>query len=128
MNWKAQMIPVLINGLPSKSQVLARNEGPKAYESMPIPSPEKVASISPYAQITRGNYRTPTFLIHGKDDDMIPWQQAKRTHDALIEKGVSAGIYLLEGAEHLFDTFGTDHLGGGDEAIRAGYEFLSEHI
>lgn len=94
---------------------------------MEMPDPERVRSISPYAQILEGNYRTPTYMIHGTADDMIPWQQSQKTIDALKRQGVAADIYVLDGAEHLFDTFGTDRLGGGDEAIRAGYEWLFAH-
>lgn len=126
MNWKTQTLPVLLNGLPSKKKLGGANA--KAFENLEMPSDEQIASISPYAQIVRGNYRTPTFLIHGSVDDMIPWQQSQKAYDALTRKGVPAGFYLLGGAEHLFDTFGTDHLGGGWDAITAGFEFLFAHV
>ena len=127
MNWKAQTLPVLLNGLPSKKKLASTGKDSASWSHMEMPDPERVRSISPYAQIVAGNYRTPTYIIHGTEDDMIPWQQSRRTIDALTAEGVAAGMYLLEGAEHLFDTFGTDRLGGGDEAIRTGYEWLFAH-
>ena len=124
MNWKAQTLPLLLNGLPVKRKVANTGKEVKSWSHMEMPDPERVRAISPYAQIVEGNYRTPTFIIHGTADDMIPWQQSQKTIDALKRQGVAAGIYVLDGAEHLFDTFGTDRLGGGDEAIRTGYEWL----
>ena len=126
MNWKSQTLPILLNGLPNKKRLSRADAQP--YYNQKIPSQEEIASISPYAQIVRGNYRTPTYLIHGTADDMIPWQQSQKVYDALIRHGVPAGMYRLEGAEHLFDTFGTDRLGGGWEAIQAGFAFLFVHV
>ena len=127
MNWKAQMLPILLNGLPSKRKAASTGKDLTSWSHMEMPDPEHVRAISPYAQILAGNYRTPTYIIHGTAADMIPWQQSQRTIDALASQGVAAGMYLLEGAEHLFDTFGTDRLGGGDEAIITGYEWLFAH-
>lgn len=127
MNWKAQTLPLLLNGLPKKDTAHGTGRKPKNWYSMEMPDQKRVRSISPYAQILEGNYRTPTYIIHGTADDMIPWQQSQKTIDALKRQGVAAEIYVLEGAEHLFDTFGTDRLGGGDEAIGAGYEWLFAH-
>ncbi len=124
MNWKAQTLPLLLNGLPTKKEATRTGQDLESLSHMEMPDPERVQSISPYAQIIRGNYSTPTYIIHGTADDMIPWQQSQKTIDALTRQGVAAGMYLLDGAEHLFDTFGTDRLGGGDEAIRTGYEWL----
>ncbi len=126
MNWKAQMLPILINGLPSKKKLAGKD--PKAYYAMEMPSSEEIAAINPYDQILRGNYRTPTYLIHGTEDDLIPWQQSKKVHDALVDRGVPAGISVLEGGQHYFDTFTNDSLGGGWNAIMEGFNFLFSHV
>ncbi|KAI9884810.1 MAG: Type I Iterative PKS [Watsoniomyces obsoletus] len=128
MNWKAQMLPILINGLPSKKKLELTGKDAKEYYTMKMPSSEEIASINPYDQILRDNYRTPTYLIHGTDDDLIPWQQSKLVHDALVKKGVNAGISILEGGKHYFDTFTNDGLEGGWEAIKEGFEFLFSHV
>ena len=88
---------------------------------------EKIVKISPHAQIVKGNYRTPTFLVHGTADELIPWQHSRQVVDALEARGVKSGLYLLEGAEHLFDTF-PPSLGYGSEAIQAGYDFFCQNV
>jgi acetyl esterase/lipase len=123
MNWRAQMLPLLINGLPSKSK-LASPADAKSFYNLPLPTQEQIASVSPYSQIVRNNYRTPTFLIHGTADDLIPWQQSQKVIDALKQRDVPAGIHLLDGVEHVFDTFSSK----GFEAIQEGYQFLFDHV
>ncbi|KIW97601.1 uncharacterized protein Z519_01185 [Cladophialophora bantiana CBS 173.52] len=102
MNWKAQTLPFLLEGLPP------RKEG-ECLDPAPIlaqPDPEKVAAVSPYRQILRGNYKSPTYLLHNADDDFIPWRQTQKTYEALRATGVPAGLQVIEGVEHLFDVFG----------------------
>lgn len=109
MNWKANTTAFLLGGVGNDNN----NE----------PSASAIASISPMAQIRRGTYRTPTFLIHGRPDDMIPWEQSQRTVDALRAKGVEARLEVVEGARHLFDTFperGVEF----ETQVRMGYEWL----
>jgi len=111
MNWRPQTVPFLLHG-PSPS---------------PPPTQAQIASISSYAQILTGAYRTPTFLIHGRPDDLIPWQQSMRTVEALRARGVEAGIEVVEGARHLFDTFpevGVDF----EPAVRRGYGWLAGRV
>ena len=123
MNWKAQMVPILVNGLPSKKSLLGRDAN--SFKHMAMPSEEQIAAISPYAQILRGNYRTPTFIMHGTDDDLVPYQQSQNTMKALREKGVACGIANPQSAKHLFDTFpDEDPAGTGAAAVQEGYTFL----
>ena len=125
MNWKGQALPVLCNGLPSsKSKTSSTPDpNPDEYKDMGQPPLEKIRAMSPYAQVIEGNYKTPTYFIHGTKDDLIPWQQAQTMHDALEERGVSVGISVLEGVEHLFDLFPSID-GEKARAVREGYEFL----
>jgi acetyl esterase/lipase len=123
MNWKAQALPVLLGGLPSKSQLRHDGHPAKNWHSLPQPSKEQIVKISPYAQIMRGKYHTPTFLFHGTEDDLIPWHQTKKVHDALVSKGVRAGCAIVKGAEHLFDLY-PDPDGKSWEAVLEGYRFL----
>ena len=76
-----------------------------AVELLPDPTAAQVQAISPLAQIQMGNYCVPTFIVHGGQDDLIPWQQAARTYDALIAQGVPAQIRILDNAPHLFDIY-----------------------
>ncbi|QVM09346.1 hypothetical protein D8B26_004009 [Coccidioides posadasii str. Silveira] len=125
MNWRGQTLPVLCNGLPAKAGVPA--DELKKYECLPQPSPEQIIEISPYAQIVRGKSRSPTYLVHGTDDDLIPWQQAQRTYEALKKAGVPAGITLLEGQPHLFDLF-SDADGKKWQAVVEAYAFVFKHV
>jgi acetyl esterase/lipase len=124
MNWKGQTLPFLLNGLKCKGSDIQT-----ANLILPTPTLEQIQSVSPLSQIRRGNYRTPTFLIHGTQDDLIPWQQLQRTHTALQDKGVIAELRLLDGAIHLFDL--DRRYEKNDEAVRAvrdGYKFLYRHV
>jgi acetyl esterase/lipase len=121
MNWTGQALPVLLNGLPNKNAI--GNANPKQWLQLPQPPEEKVAAITPYAQIKRGNYKTPTYLIHGTKDDLIPWQQMQRTYDALVAEGVPAGLEIVEDAVHLFDLY-RDRDGRHWQTVLKGYEFI----
>ena len=120
MNWKAQTLPVLLNGLkPSKHN-----------HSMPSPwTAEQVRAISPLAQIRADTYWTPTFIVHGTHDDLIPWQQTQRTYEALRARGVRAEIRVVEGGVHLFDVYkGFERDEEAARAVEEGYEFLREVV
>ena len=128
MNWKGQTLPVLLNGLGSKNKATeSYSSSGRAYQALPQPAYNKIVSVSPLAQISRGNYQTPTFLIHGTKDDLIPWQQTQRTYDALIRKNVTAGVVVLEGAKHLFDLYRTRDEEGW-QAVLQGYDFLKAYV
>jgi acetyl esterase/lipase len=128
MNWRAQTLPLLLNGLPTKATLQATPNSPPEdhFYNLPQPPADKVLAMNPYGQIVRGTYKTPTFLLHGTADDLIPWGQSVETVRALQRNGITADVAILKDVIHLFDTFG----GGGpegDAAIRRGYEFLLRH-
>ncbi|KAL4866180.1 hypothetical protein BDV12DRAFT_199374 [Aspergillus spectabilis] len=129
MNWRGQALPVLLNGLPSKNSLIAQGKeyDPERWLALPQPSADLVRAVSPYAQIKAGNYRVPTFLIHGTRDDLIPWQHSQRTVDALVQEGVSSGLAVVEDAVHLFDLY-RDPTGMFKKAVTRGYDFLVGHI
>ncbi|KAJ5604418.1 hypothetical protein N7510_009572 [Penicillium lagena] len=129
MNWKGQALPVLLNGLPSKKKLLDDGDDASStnWLDLPQPSMDRVRALSPYAQIVEGNYRVPTFLIHGTRDDLIPWEQSVRTTDALASQGVGAGVAIVEDAVHLFDLY-RDPEGKYWEAVLEGYDFLLKHL
>ncbi|KAF7159620.1 hypothetical protein CNMCM5623_005000 [Aspergillus felis] len=124
MNWKGRTLRVLLNKLSPDS-----GSSSDPTDDLPEPTLDRIQSVSPLAQIQKGAYRVPTFIIHGTKDDLIPWQQAMRTYEALRQKDVIAEVRILEGAAHLFDlyqSYKTD-----EKAIRVvqeGYEFLRRHV
>ncbi|KAL3462245.1 hypothetical protein BJX64DRAFT_288576 [Aspergillus heterothallicus] len=125
MNWKGQFMPVLLRGLPPAGSVSDAEAA--ALMNQPQPPREEIQRASPYAQITKGVYRTPTFIIHGTEDDLIPYTQSVRTIEALQAQGVKAGIRAPKGKIHLFDMY-RDADGSSWEAVRKGYEFLEEVV
>ncbi|KAI0884111.1 uncharacterized protein GGS22DRAFT_189241 [Annulohypoxylon maeteangense] len=112
MNWHGQTVPVLVQGL-KKSTAATETGVPK----LPAPTTEQVQAISPLAQIRAGAYKTPTFLVHPYEDDLIPWQQAQRTADELRRGGVDVELRLIGNAAHLFDMYRSHE--ANVEAVRA---------
>ncbi|KAL3431737.1 hypothetical protein BDV09DRAFT_206463 [Aspergillus tetrazonus] len=125
MNWKGQCLPVLLRGLPP-SNSLSPVDAEKLM-SQPQPEIEEIQRVSPYAQIQRGVYRTPTFVIHGTDDDLIPYEQSVRTVQALKDMGVRAEVSVPQGKAHLFDML-KDTDGSSWEVVKRGYDFLKEEV
>ena len=131
MNWAGQTLPILIHGLPASSNEDVKHEhlnrDARHWRFMPQPSIAEIAPISPLAQIHRGCYRTPTYLVHGTADDLIPWQQTQRTYEALVKMGVPAGLDIVKGKKHLFDLHEDE-----DERVKAtvriGYDFLQANV
>ncbi|KAI1130705.1 hypothetical protein F5Y10DRAFT_262854 [Nemania abortiva] len=117
MNRKGRTLNVLLRGMR------------KGERSEPAtPSPAEVAAISPLSHIRNGSYNTPTFLIHTRKDDLVPWTQAERTYVALRDQGIDAELRLLEKGPHLFDItreFRTDKV--ARQAVSDGYRFLCQH-
>ncbi|KAI0455410.1 BcPKS19, polyketide synthase [Xylaria acuta] len=126
INWKAQTLPVIIGGLPSRKKA-DKNPEIKDWNNLPQPGLDKITAVSPLAQIRQGNYRTPTFLVHGTADDLIPWQQSRGTYDAMVERNIAARLALIEGAPHICDLSSDPESEGWKAAIR-GYEFLSSYV
>ncbi|KAK0658318.1 hypothetical protein QBC41DRAFT_385815 [Cercophora samala] len=124
MNWRGQTLPVLFRGLPHASSVPDYDQQTEEYyTNMPQPDVEEIIKASPYAQIVRGEYKTPTHIVFGTKDDLIPWQQAEKTVAALRERGVEVGFTLGEGEPHLFDLY-RDPEGRRWGYVEEGYKFL----
>ncbi|RHZ53126.1 hypothetical protein CDV55_100294 [Aspergillus turcosus] len=114
MNWHGRSLHVLLGGLQKD-----RREEPQ------MPGKEEIVAVSPLAQIRCGAYTVPTFIIHPRDDDLIPWQQAQRTYEALSERGVDGQLRIVEDAPHLFDLYREyQQRESLQRVIREGYEFL----
>lgn len=125
INWKAQTLPVIIGGLLSKNR--ATKSDVRDWKALPQPELGEIIRVSPLAQMVRGNFRTPTFLVHGTSDDLIPWQQSQRTYSALVEHGVEAGLALVKGAPHICD-LSSDPESEGWKAALEGYDFIGSYV
>lgn len=130
MNWAAQMVPILTQGLPSRSQATstAKNNH-RQWAHLPWPTPAEIRAISPRAQIDAGAYRVPTFMVHGTLDDLIPARQTADTVAALAARGVDAQAAVVDGIGHGFDLApGADPRGEGWGAVERAYEFVSRYV
>lgn len=125
INWKAQTLPVIIGGLPSRSK--ANKLASRDWKALPQPELKEIIRASPRAQIVRGQYKTPTFLVHGTNDDLIPWQQSQQTYETLVKNGTVAGLALVEGAPHICDLSANPESDGWKAVLR-GYDFISSHV
>ncbi|KAI9864364.1 MAG: Type I Iterative PKS [Trichoglossum hirsutum] len=124
MNWKGQTLPILLGGLSNESNITSSSS---SSQLLAQPSTDEIVPISPFAQIVRGNYRTPTYLVHGMEDDLIPWQQTQQVFNALVSIGVPTGVTIVKDAVHLFDLY-SDPDGKGWRAVQEGYEFLFSRL
>ncbi|KAL4902296.1 hypothetical protein BDW74DRAFT_180797 [Aspergillus multicolor] len=116
MNWTGQTLPFLVYG----ARGLKNNTTPE--NTLPQPSTSEIEAISPAAQIRLGNYNTPTFLIHGTRDDLIPVAQVKRTAEDMKAMGVEVQLRVLQGAVHLFDVGpGYEEDADAGQAVADGY-------
>ncbi|KAI1206386.1 ketoacyl-synt-domain-containing protein [Annulohypoxylon truncatum] len=118
MNWHGRTLHTILGGLDKKNR-----KEPGA------PAPELIKAVSPLAQARMGNYATPTFLIHPREDDLVPWQQADRTWQALRATGTEAELRIVENVPHLFDLY-PEHQSSEILArtVAEGYKFLCEHV
>ncbi|KAL8785498.1 MAG: hypothetical protein Q9213_003324 [Squamulea squamosa] len=128
MNWRGRALPVLLNGLKPRQRP-QHSETDAEVLDLPLPTKEQVEAVSPLAQIRRGTYQTPTFIVHGTRDDLIPWEQTQRTFDELIEHDVEAEVRIVEGGIHLFDT-AKDYRRNekAAKAVDDGYRFLQRCV
>ena len=92
------------------------------------PPPHLISAISPTSQVRLGNYTTPTFLIHGTEDEIVPYHTAVAFSEAMREKGLRGGLAEVKGAKHIHDLT----LKRGDEkfaeSVEVGYKFLFKEL
>ncbi|ESZ91464.1 BcPKS16, polyketide synthase [Sclerotinia borealis F-4128] len=90
------------------------------------PDPERVAAINPMAQLRSGKYTTPTFLIHGENDEIVPYYTAKNFATALREHGVRCGFLGVPGVKHIHDLSLRPGMEQWKQSVEPGYNFLFE--
>lgn len=119
MNWHGQTLHFLLHGAAAvRAQSAGRDVAALGLDAT------AVRAISPLAHVRAGAYRTPTYIIHGTRDDLVPWTQSQRTVAALQAGGVPVELALVEGAEHLFDVFAARRTPGAREIVEQGVRFL----
>ncbi|KAJ5181613.1 Acyl transferase/acyl hydrolase/lysophospholipase [Penicillium cf. viridicatum] len=125
MNLAGKTLPVLLGG----GRYFKSLGAGIGEEEIPEIMAEEVQAISPLAQIRRGAYRSPTFIIHGTLDDLIPVAQAKRTYDELVVQGVQTELRVVENGLHLFDIYPRyEEDRDACQAVLEGYDFLRRQV
>src|SRR5688572_2270917 len=78
---------------------------------------DKAAKANPITYVSKDD---PPFLImHGDQDNLVPYQQSELLRDALKKAGVPATFKIIEGAGHGF---------GGREVAESVREFLAQQL
>ena len=109
---------MLINGLSTRPGL----------DKLDVPSASRIAHISPLAQLRQGNYNTPTYIIHGTDDEVAPFAAAERFVDELSKKNIRHGFLPLAGVNHIHDVRLVPGTGSWEDQVAPGYHFLFEVI
>lgn len=115
-------LSLLLNDVPCGSNYSTQSQPLSAL--MPRPSSERCAAICPLAQLRRGNFDVPTFIIHGDQDRVAPFDSAVRFHESLKERGVPTAMLALNGAPHLHDVRLRPGSPQWAEQVAPGYDFL----
>ncbi|KAI1320328.1 beta-ketoacyl synthase domain-containing protein [Xylariaceae sp. FL0255] len=123
INWKAQTLPVILSGLPSRAKAGAG----KNWDALPQPSLDVIRAASPRAHVREGTYSVPTFFIHGTADDLIPWEQSRGTYETMVGSGLDTEIVLLEDGQHICD-LSSDPASDGWKAVLQGYNFICSRV
>jgi acetyl esterase/lipase len=89
-------------------------------------SPTSVAAISPLSQLRLGNYHTPTFIIHSRRDEIVPFRCTERFVEELKNRGVACGLLDLDTASHLHDLRLRPGMKGWDEQVLPGLRFFAD--
>ena len=63
---------------------------------------------SPVSKVTKD--APPFLIIHGINDQTVPFEQSEELYDKLIENGCDADLIALEGADHADLQFFQDEL------------------
>ncbi|MCJ1436576.1 hypothetical protein MMC27_005956 [Xylographa pallens] len=92
------------------------------------PPASRIASVSPLAHLRRGTYTTPTFLIHGTEDEIVPFHTAVAFARALRDQGVKGGLAEVKGKRHIHDLKLREGDVGWEEGVGVGYRFLLEEL
>lgn len=103
---------LLLDGIPADGDTLG------------APEPERVAAISPLAQVQKGNYHTPTFVIIGEEDEIVPFHTSVNFVNALSKQGIKNGFIPVPGQRHIYDLTLSPGMSKWDDWVAPGYKFL----
>ncbi|KAF6842710.1 polyketide synthase [Colletotrichum musicola] len=101
---------------------------PRDGDELPYPDADRANAFSPLSQVREGNYRTPTYLIFGDQDEIAPFDKGAEFAQALEDQGVRGGFLPVRGARHIFDLGLAPGSEGWDAGVGPGYGFLLEEL
>jgi acetyl esterase/lipase len=111
-------LQLILDGIPPPN-----SEGDTVFKR---PDAARVESISPLAQVRKGNFCTPTCVVHSKVDNVVSIDSADRFMSALREAGVEHKFVRLDGREHLHDLLLNPGSRQWDEEVGPAYDFFLE--
>lgn len=76
------------------------------------------------AQLRSGKYTTPTFLIHGERDEVVPFHTAVKFADALNEYKLRGELLAVKGVKRIHDLSLRPGMDRWDKEVVTGYDFL----
>lgn len=101
---------------------------PRDGDELPYPDAGRANAFSPLFQVREGNYRTPTYLIFGDQDEIAPFSKGVEFAQALEDQGVKGRFLPVHGARHIFDLGLAPGSEGWDAGVGPGYDFLLEEL
>ncbi|KAF2792078.1 BcPKS16, polyketide synthase [Melanomma pulvis-pyrius CBS 109.77] len=91
-----------------------------------FPSKDQIAAISPLAQLRKGCFDTPTFIIHSRKDEVTPFNAAENFMEEMRLRGGDCTLLALDSASHLHDLRLERNDRAWKDSVEPGYKFLIE--
>ncbi|KAL9106504.1 MAG: hypothetical protein Q9227_008483 [Pyrenula ochraceoflavens] len=105
------------------------NESISPTNPQPYPPPHLIEAISPIIQARAGLHKTPTYLIHSADDDLLPIKFSEEFVAALKGQGVRAELKSVPfGGHDSFDLYTAPGTEEWELYIQGGFDFLFQHL
>ncbi|KAI9709676.1 MAG: hypothetical protein M1828_002375 [Chrysothrix sp. TS-e1954] len=120
-------LPLMLNGIRPDPSDGASSSGSTTTSFSP-PSASSIAAVSPLAHLRQGAYTTPTFLIHGTRDEIVPFRTAETFADTLKAKGVKGGLAAVKNVRHIHDLKLVEGDDGWWQGVGVGYDFLFREL
>ncbi|KFA74445.1 hypothetical protein S40288_08906 [Stachybotrys chartarum IBT 40288] len=111
-------LPLLLNGI-SGDKDDHDNEAWKRQVSS-----DRIAAINPMAKVRDGSYTTPTFVVHGTRDEIVPYAMAADFVQTCRGRGVECGFLTIPGARHIHDLNLEPGTVAWEAEVAPAYEFL----
>ncbi|KAI1332612.1 BcPKS16, polyketide synthase [Xylariaceae sp. FL0255] len=92
------------------------------------PDPSRIAAISPLARLKSGSYDTPTYIVHGTQDERVPFATAVEFVRTSREEGIDCGFLAVPGVRHLHDLSLVSGTSEWEAQVAPAYRFVLESL